>query len=82
MGPVFRARDTWRQQRFAFFSIETFFCPFCHIEILILILTTKGLGIERGERGRTVWSEPSNLIQSTSQHLLHAVLAIGLLFLK
>ena len=28
MGPVFWARDTWRQQRCAFFSIETLFLSF------------------------------------------------------
>ena len=38
------------------------------------------MGIERGERGRRVWSEPSNLIQSSSQHLLHALIAILLFY--
>ena len=38
------------------------------------------VGIERGERGRRVWSESSNLNQSSSQHLLHALIAILLLY--
>ena len=43
------------------------------VEILIsILLTTKGLGIERGERGRDVWSEPSNLIHTLLAFLVQS----------
>ena len=43
------------------------------VEILIpIVLTTKGLGIERGERGRGVWSEPSNLIHTLLAFLVQS----------
>ena len=43
------------------------------VEILIpILLTTKGRGIERGERGRDVWSEPSNLIHTLLAFLVQS----------
>ena len=79
----FSARVSRRLQQWALFSsselfspnTETFFCPFCYDTCWDPNSDSadhKRAGIERGERGRDVWSEPSNLIHTLLAFLVQS----------